>query len=61
MLITVVEKDIVTTIEPNPGFRKTLNDVQKAYSSEGVGGIVIDPRPVLYCNRFIHLRLTPMI
>ncbi len=39
-------KDIVTTIEPEiqVALEKTLNDVQKAYSSEGVGGIVIDPK-----------------
>lgn len=39
-------QDIVTTIEPEiqVALEKTLNDVQKLYSSEGVGGIVIDPK-----------------
>lgn len=39
-------KDIVTTIEPEiqVALEKTLNDVQTSYSSEGVGGIVIDPK-----------------
>ncbi len=37
--------DIVTTLEPEIqlALEKTLNDVQKMYSSEGVGGVVIDP------------------
>lgn len=38
--------DIVTTIEPEIqiALEKTLADVQSAYSSEGVGGIVVNPR-----------------
>ncbi len=38
--------DIITTIEPELqiALEKTINDVQKAYQSEGVGGIVINPR-----------------
>ena len=39
-------QDIVTTIEPEiqVALEKTLDDVQKQYQSEGVGGIVIDPK-----------------
>jgi cell division protein FtsI/penicillin-binding protein 2 len=38
--------DIVTTIEPEIqiALEKTINDVQTMYQSEGVGGIVIDPK-----------------
>ncbi len=38
--------DIVTTLEPEiqVALEKTLTDVQTMYSSEGVGGIVIDPK-----------------
>ncbi len=38
--------DIVTTLEPEiqVALEKTVEDVQKLYSSEGVGGIVMDPK-----------------
>ena len=38
--------DIVTTLEPElqVSLEKTLNDIQKMYSSDGVGGIVMNPR-----------------
>lgn len=38
--------DIVTTLEPEVqvALEKTLDDIQKQYSSDGVGGIVMNPR-----------------
>jgi cell division protein FtsI/penicillin-binding protein 2 len=38
--------DIVTTLEPEVqvALEKTLTDIQEKYSSEGVGGIVMDPK-----------------